>query len=356
MIAMVRKAAGPMLLALAVVAGPASRPVVAVDTDSGEKVYKKTLRACVWILVPIGERVATPTGTRIRAMTGTGSLIDVKRALILTNYHVVGDRDEAMVYFPIIEKGQAIAERKAYQQGGHSIRARVVHRDTKRDLALLQLEHVPHGAQALSLAKESPVPGMRLHSIGNPGASDALWAYTSGTVRQVYHKTFQTGGRNGEKGFEVDARVVETQSPVNQGDSGGPVVNDRGELVAVTQGHLADSQARLFSIFIDVSEVKGLLASKGLRKVAPTVTAKETADKPHDVEAAADNPEAKEKEKEEAQAKMEKDAARKLKLARMLADDGLADKARVRYQEIIDTYPKTKAAAEARELLEKAKK
>jgi hypothetical protein len=52
----------------------------------------------------------------------------------------------------------------------------------------------------------------------------------------------------------------------------------------------------------------------------------------------------------------EKDAARKLKLAERLDDDGLHDKAKPRYQEIIDKYPNTKAAKEARARLEKLDK
>jgi TolA-binding protein len=46
-------------------------------------------------------------------------------------------------------------------------------------------------------------------------------------------------------------------------------------------------------------------------------------------------------------------AAGKLKLAKMLVQDGREDKAAVRLQEIIDAYPDTKAAGEAKELLAK---
>lgn len=49
-------------------------------------------------------------------------------------------------------------------------------------------------------------------------------------------------------------------------------------------------------------------------------------------------------------------AAGKLKLAKMLAQDGRDDKAAVRMQEIVDAYPDTKAAEEAKELLAKAGK
>lgn len=52
----------------------------------------------------------------------------------------------------------------------------------------------------------------------------------------------------------------------------------------------------------------------------------------------------------------EDDAARRLKFAKSLAADGLNAKARDLYKEIVAKWPKTKAAAEARELLDKAKK
>lgn len=49
-------------------------------------------------------------------------------------------------------------------------------------------------------------------------------------------------------------------------------------------------------------------------------------------------------------------AAGKLKLAKILVQDGREDKAAVRFQEIVDAYPDTKAAEEAKELLAKAGK
>ena len=49
----------------------------------------------------------------------------------------------------------------------------------------------------------------------------------------------------------------------------------------------------------------------------------------------------------------EQAASAKLKLAKMLAKDGLEKKARIRYEEIVQQYPKTRAAGEARKLLDK---
>jgi S1-C subfamily serine protease len=308
------------------------------DTDSGEKIYQRTLRSTVWVLVPVEAR---------RARMGTGSLIDAHRQLILTNYHVVGDKDQVLVYFPMFQKGKLVAERKAYIPGSKPIHGKVVVKDSRRDLALIRLEALPPDAKPLKLAKDSPRPAQTVHSIGNPGASGALWVYTVGSVRQIYHQKFRTSGRDGEEGFEVDAEIVETQSPVNQGDSGGPVVNDRGELVAVVQGHLEESKARAYSIFIDVSEVRGLLASKRLAKIAPPPPE----EKPTEVQSTSDK--SKVKSEEDPAVQKERDAARKLKLAKAFIDDGKKDIARNRCKDIITQFPNTKAAKEAKELLEK---
>jgi S1-C subfamily serine protease len=308
--------------------------------DSGEKIYDRTLHSTVWVLLPI-----SPT----RARTGSGSLIDVNRRLVLTNYHVVLDDDSGFVSFPIFQNGKLVAERDAYRAPGKKIPAKVVARDPKRDLAVLQLEGpVPAEAKAIRLAKDGPSPGQRVHSIGNPGASGALWVYTEGSVRQVYRNKIRTMDRETGKGFEIDARVVETQSPVNQGDSGGPVVNDKGELVAVVQGHVPDAQARSVSIFIDVSEVRDLLVSKHLAKLPP-----KEPEKPVDVQPASQ--EEKVQTAEDIAAKKERDAARQLKYVKTFVSDGKKDLARNHCEEIIEKYPDTKAAKEAKELLEKLK-
>jgi serine protease Do len=310
------------------------------SSDSAEKIYDRTLHSTVWVLQPLGQG---------RARTGSGSLIDGHRRLILTNYHVVGDKDTAIVYFPMYEKGKLVAEKQLYMKQGHAIPGKVIAKDPKRDLALIQLESIPTEARSLKLSKDSPSPGQRVHSVGNPGASGALWIYTPGSVRQVYHHKFRAADKNGGEVFEVDAKIVETAASVNQGDSGGPVVNDKGELVAVVQGHLDEAQARSYSIFIDVSEVWALLASKRLAKLPPPPSE----DKPKEVEPASDT--AKVKSDEDTSAKKERDAARQLKYVKTFAAEGKNDLARSHCHDIIEKYPDTKAAKEAKELLEKLK-
>ena len=232
------------------------------DTDAGVNVYRHVLRSTVWIH---SER------SNGRAM-GSGSLVDKGRRLVLTNYHVVGDVKKATVFFP--EFGQdkrAIPERKYYldRLAKLGIPGEVVEIDKEGDLALIRIDRVPEGVPELPLAALSPEPGQTVHSIGNPGKSGALWVYTPGKVRQVYHKKWQA--KLDEKTIlTFQAKIIETDSPTNPGDSGGPLVNDKGELVGVTQGGAIDAQS--LSTFIDISEVKKLLNRRSVQLLRSTET------------------------------------------------------------------------------------
>src|SRR4029078_12751795 len=110
-------------------------------------------------------------------------------------------------------------------------------------------------------SKDGCKTGQRVHSVGNPGASGALWVYAPGVVRTFYHKKWLSKSEEGEAPSEHEADVIETQSPTNHGDSGGPLVNDRGELVGVTQGGKRDELGSVRQC-IDVSEVKKVTADK----------------------------------------------------------------------------------------------
>jgi hypothetical protein len=123
------------------------------------------------------------------------------------------------------------------------------------------------------LAENSIIPGSAVDIVGNPGGGDVLWVYTSGTVRAVYDKKFRSN--HGEHDF----RAVETQSPIKQGDSGGPVVNTAGELVAIAQSF--SPTANLVSFCVDVSEIKAFLNSSWKPAPLPTKVLLDNADIEH---------------------------------------------------------------------------
>jgi hypothetical protein len=228
---------------------------LAQSKDDGTEVYKKTVRSTVWIHSDRG-RVTS---------TGSGSLVDKDARLVLTNFHVVGDVKKATVFFPAFRDGKPIPERKYYldRRKDLAIPGTVLAVDKEADLAVIRIDKVPDVEREIPLAASSPDPGQTVHSIGNPGDSGALWVYTPGKVRQVYHKTWKAEVDRRVLSFK--AKVIETDSATNPGDSGGPLVNDKGELVGVTQGGAI--KAQLLSTFIDVSEVKRVLSHGDVAKL-----------------------------------------------------------------------------------------
>jgi S1-C subfamily serine protease len=160
----------------------------------------------------------------------------------------------------------------------------------------------------------------------------------------VYKKTWAVKDHNEIHNFE--AQVVETTSPVNPGDSGGPLLNGQGELVAVTQGGV--STQGTISYFIDVSEVRTVLNAKKIRMTnnPPATVASAVEPKPDAAPASPAAPAVDQAEKDE------KAARAKLDLAQDFIKDRPA-RAKERLEEIIKQYPKTRAAQEAKDLIAK---
>lgn len=228
----------------------------AKEVVGGAKVYKTAVPSVVWI-----------HSTRPRGYaTGSGSLIDRERRLVLTNYHVVEENPKATIFFPVLRDGQPVAERTYYSERANrlGIPGKVIALDKDADLAIIQIGKVPDEAKGIPLATSSPDPGDNVHSIGNAGKSGALFGYVKGTVRQLYRKKWKAELAKG-KIVNFEAKVIETDSPTNPGDSGGPLLNDAGELVGVTQGGAINANS--VSTFIDLSEVKKLLETKEVKAI-----------------------------------------------------------------------------------------
>ena len=204
-------------------------------------IYDRILRSTVWVICPLDGNEVT---------MGTGAIVDKRRRLVITNDHVA-DRDELFVFLPMYRDDELVTKREDYYREASRYQGRVVARAHEQDLALIQLQSLPSDSHEIALAADSARPSEEVHTVGNPGASGALWIYTSGRVRQVYDADYSF------EGHRVRARIAETDSAINEGDSGGPVVNADGELVAVNQS--VSVNARLVSNCIDITEIREFL-------------------------------------------------------------------------------------------------
>ena len=202
----------------------------------GNPTYKRMLQSVVLI-----EHMVDDASCR-----GTGWIVDADDRLIVTNHHVIEGAENCQIYFPEFIDGRLNTDPATSLAPSRAFNARVVDSDQTLDLALLQLDRpLPKDALALELADKSATPGQRVHSLaGSTIGSQSLWIYSTGHVRQIVR---------GMMANDYEAVLLESDMATNQGNSGGPVCDDDGKVVAVVEGHSTD--ARLVSIYIDLQSL-----------------------------------------------------------------------------------------------------
>ena len=149
--------------------------------------------------------------------TGSGSVILKDIGAIITNWHVIQNAKSVGVIF---KKDGEIKKSDVYI-------ADVVGYDATKDLAVLQLSgKVPDDVNELRLSNKLPEVGSDVHAIGHPGSLS--WTYTKGYVSQLrnnykwtYEKTLH------------EASIIQTQTPISPGNSGGPLIGPDGLLIGV---------------------------------------------------------------------------------------------------------------------------
>ncbi len=139
---------------------------------------------------------------------GSGFVMDT-RGYILTNNHV-------------IEDAQAI---EVTLGDGSRFPAKLVGADTRDDVALLKIEPGAHKLIALPMGDSDTLQvGQRVLAIGNPfGFSSTL---TTGVVSAL-GRTVQTS----DESF-IDG-AIQTDAAINHGNSGGPLLDSRGNVIGI---------------------------------------------------------------------------------------------------------------------------
>jgi S1-C subfamily serine protease/tetratricopeptide (TPR) repeat protein len=186
----------------------------------------------------------------------SGWLLDHSRRLLVTTSEAVGKRETVDVTFPVYRDGSAVGDATFYRDAKQAPRvpACVLATDPRRNLALLELKSLPDGVEEVRFAANQPAPGDAVHSLGNPERLGALWVYTSGSVRQLGRANL------GQTADEPDPAILLVQAPVQDGDGGGPLLDDRGEFVGVVSGKGGPQQ--LVSYCLTAEEVLAFLEEK----------------------------------------------------------------------------------------------
>jgi S1-C subfamily serine protease len=192
---------------------------------------------------PFLDPFGVPQTTTQQAL-GSGFVID-KAGHIVTNFHVVQGASKVEVSFSNNER----------------LPATIVGRDPSTDVAVLEVKAHSRAFTPLALGNSDLVEvGDSVVAIGNPLGEDR--SITSGIVSALQRQIVAPNGA------PID-HVIQTDAALNHGNSGGPLLNARGQVVGVNSQIQTDgSDGNIgigFAIPINtVKSVAAQLISKGV--------------------------------------------------------------------------------------------
>ncbi|WP_455475182.1 Do family serine endopeptidase [Bartonella sp. B17] len=150
---------------------------------------------------------------KVRSL-GSGFVIDAKRGLIVTNYHVIVDADDIEVNFT----------------DGTKLKAKLLGKDSKTDLALLQVDAGRKKLTAVRFGDSEKVRiGDWVMAIGNPYGFGG--SVTVGII----------SARNRDLNAGPYDNFIQTDAAINRGNSGGPLFDRNGQVIGVNTAIISPS-------------------------------------------------------------------------------------------------------------------
>ena len=176
------------------------------------EVYRKAVSAVVLL-------VSMEPNSKSRSK-GTGSMITNRH--VLTNAHVVlGDNgrplDKTLVFYSFENPNDGIEQN--FRKGRQ---AKVSHYSEKLDLALLEVEDPPKVSPLILGPADGVQIGDPVLAIGHP-ENGGLWSLTSGRIGARIRNAEGVRGNH----------IFQTEASLNRGNSGGPLLNEDGQMIGV---------------------------------------------------------------------------------------------------------------------------
>ena len=205
-----------------------SPSVVSVVAYKDVPVYEQTFQQDFFFIIPKLEQKGTE---RQQVGAGTGFIVS-SDGLILTNKHVVSDKEAEYVVI--------MTDNKEYN-------AKVLARDPVQDLAIMKIEG-GNSFKPLKLGSVDDIQiGQTVIAIGN-----ALGRFQNtvsvGVISGLGRTIVATGPDFATEKLED---IIQTDTAINRGNSGGPLINLKGEVVGINTAVSTEGENIGFAISID---------------------------------------------------------------------------------------------------------
>ena len=205
-----------------------------------EEIYAANLGAAVGVN---GDVTTNAWGYTVRnAVSGSGFVIssNATSSYIVTNYHVINGVDDIKVFFA----------------NGDSYDATLVGGEQDNDIAVLRIE--VGNLQTVTLGNSDALNvGENVYAIGNP-LGELTFTFTGGYVSAKDRSVTMSDG--------TVMNMLQTDTAINNGNSGGPLFNEYGQVIGIVSAKLSSSSSSEASVeglgfAIPINDVRDMITS-----------------------------------------------------------------------------------------------
>lgn len=169
---------------------------------------------------------------------GSGFIIN-EEGYILTNYHVIQGAQEISVTL----------------SNDVTTTAQVVNYDENQDVAMIKItdENVEIPATVELGDSDSLQPGEEVIAIGTPLSTELSSTVTKGIISATSRSVAVESG--------VTMNLIQTDAAINAGNSGGPLVNTKGEVVGINSSKISGEAVEGIGFSIPINDIKDKIES-----------------------------------------------------------------------------------------------